>query len=389
MKRLLFFLSSLVFAVNYIESKPITEKNRPLRILLFLNNFPTSTGGSTLSIAVGFTKQNHDITILTQNFNTASLNANHPDIIKYDLFSKVFIKKLPNNKKDFDVIICQSASLALQLLEFKKRNNITGRLIVFVRGADLKTFYNPKICKKIFESFDIIAPVCEYFKNKLSNLHKNTHKIKVFHSSIDCDKFIYRKCLLPKNKKICIATTCRLANKKGLDYAIKAIFILVKKYPKLHYIIIGDGRLRNKLQNLINTLGLDQHITLVGWKTPDEVVKLLKTCHIFILPSVTTSNGSKEGIPNSLKEAMALGIPVVSTYHAGIPELIKNGITGFLVPEKDERALAKAIEFLIEHPEIWDRIRLNARKFVENNFERDKENKKLIQECHKLSLLPN
>ena len=386
MKALLFFLSSLLFAVNHLAAEPISKKNKPLQILLWVNNFPTNTGGSTLNQIIGFIKQHHDVTILTQNLNNTSINAFHPDIIKYDLLSKVFVKELPNNKKEFDVIICQSASLALSLLEFKKRNNIKGRLIVFVRGADLKTFDNPKSCKKIFESFDIIAPVCEYFKNKLAKLHKNTHKIKVFHSSIDCDKFIYRKCLFLKNKKVCIATTCRLANKKGLDYAIKAISILVNKHPNLHYLIIGDGRLRHKLQDLINTLGLKHNITLVGWKTPNEVVELLKTCHIFILPSVTRN--AQEGIPNALKEAMAMGIPVVSTYHAGIPELIKNGITGFLVPEKDERALAKAIEFLIEHPEIRDRIGLNARKFVENNFEQNKENKKLIQECRKLSLLP-
>ncbi len=387
MKRLLFFLISLIFAVNYTITKPITTKNnKPLRILLFLNNFPTSTGGSTLNIAIGLTKQHHDVTILTQNLNNTSINASHPEIIQYDLLSKVFVKELPNNKKEFDVIICQSASLALPLLEFKKKNNIKGQLIVFVRGADLKTFYNPKNCKKIFESFDIIAPVCEYFKNKLAKLHKNINKIKVFHSSIDCDKFIYRKYQLLKNKNICIATTCRLANKKGLDYAIKAISILVKKHPNLHYLIIGDGGLRHKLQDLINNLGLKHNITLVGWKTPNEVVELLKTCHIFILPSVTRN--AQEGIPNALKEAMAMGIPVVSTYHAGIPELIQNEITGFLVPEKDAHALAKAIEFLIEHPEIWDRIRLNARKFVEKHFERDKENKKLIKACCKLSLLP-
>lgn len=385
MKAPLFFLSSLLFVVNYLAAGPISEKNKPLRILLWVNNFPTNTGGSTLNILIGLTKQHHNVTILTQNLNNTSINARHPDIIKYNLLSKVFVKELPNDKKEFDVIICQSASLALPLLEFKKRNNIKGRLIVFVRGADLKTFDNPKSCKKIFKSFDIIAPVCEYFKNRLAKLHKNTHKIKVFHSSIDCDKFIYRKCLFPKKKKICIATTCRLANKKGLDYAIKAISILVKKYPKLQYIIIGDGRLRNKLQDLINTLGLKRHVSLIGWKTPDEVVELLKTCHIFILPSVTRN--AQEGIPNALKEAMAMGIPVVSTYHAGIPELIKNGITGFLVPEKNEYALAEAIEFLIEHPEIWDRIRLNARKFVEKHFERNKENKKLINVCRKLSIL--
>jgi len=188
-----------------------------------------------------------------------------------------------------------------------------------------------------------------------------------------------------KIKKYTLLLLVDLLVKKGLDYAIKAVHILVKKYPNLQYLIIGDGRLRKELQDLIETLGLERHISLVGLKTPDEVIKLLETSHIFILPSVTRN--AQEGIPNALKEAMAMGIPVVSTYHAGIPELVENGITGFLVPEKDEHALADKIEFLIEHTEIWNSIVLAGRRFVEKHFEREKENKKLIEACQKLSCL--
>ncbi len=385
------FLSTFLFTINYLVAEPIYQKNKPLQILFWVKNFPTNTGGSTLNQIIGFIKENHDVTILAQNFNASSINISHPEITQYNLFSRVFIKELSDNNKEFDVIICQSTSRALTLLKFIKKNNIKGRLIVFVRGADLAIFYNHKNYKKIFESFDIIAPVCEYFEKQLTNLNKmfklkNTDKLKVFHSSIDCDKFNYRGPLLPENKKICIVTTSRLSPKKGLDYAIKAIGILVKKYPNLRYLIIGDGPSREKLQDLIKTLGLERHILLIGWKTPDEVIKLLETSHIFILPSVKHKK-AQEGIPNVLKEAMAMGLPVVSTYHAGIPELIENGITGFLVPEKDEDALADKIEFLIEHTEIWNSIVLAGRKFVKKNFDRDEENKKLIKACQKLSRL--
>jgi colanic acid/amylovoran biosynthesis glycosyltransferase len=373
-------LFSLLF---FFTASFSTQTRRPLKVLFWLNSFPSKTGGSSFNQIVGFIKASHDVTILAQYSDYNQVHSASSELVKYNMLSKLFIKTLPKEKTEFDIIFCQSANQALPLLAFKNKNNIKGKLIVFVRGADLKIFQDQVSRKKIFDAFDLIAPVCEYFKTELVKLHQNNGKIKVFHSSINCKKFGYRGLLLPEKKTLSIITTSRLAHKKGLDYAIKAIALLVKIYPYLKYYIIGDGRSKEALQNLIDSLNLTQNIFLLGWKSSTEVIKLLNEGHIFILPSVTR-NAQQEGIPNAVKEAMAIGLPVVSTYHAGIPELVEDGITGFLVPEKDSMALAKKIDFLIHHPESWENIIATARKFVEKHFERDAENKKLIEVCYEL-----
>jgi len=105
----------------------------------------------------------------------------------------------------------------------------------------------------------------------------------------------------------------------------------------------------------------------------------LDDSNIFVLPSITTRDGDQEGIPNAIKEAMARGLPVVSTYHAGIPELIEDGISGFLVPECNEKALAEKIEYVISHPEIWQSIEEAGRKKIEEEYDKEKINDRLIE----------
>jgi colanic acid/amylovoran biosynthesis glycosyltransferase len=113
---------------------------------------------------------------------------------------------------------------------------------------------------------------------------------------------------------------------------------------------------------LIKNLKIENYVTLFGWGTHDQVVAILDKSHIFLLPSITASNGDEEGIANALKEAMAMGLISIGTLHAGTPELIENGVSGFLVPQKNSFQLAKTIEYIIEHPEIWEEIHLAARK---------------------------
>ena len=103
---------------------------------------------------------------------------------------------------------------------------------------------------------------------------------------------------------------------------------------------------------------------MVGWKTQNEIIQLLQQSDIFVLPSVTAPNGSQEGIANALKEAMLIGVPVVSTYGAGTAELVANGKNGLLVPQKNVMVLVKAIQDLIIHPKKRDRLGRAGREKV-------------------------
>ena len=99
----------------------------------------------------------------------------------------------------------------------------------------------------------------------------------------------------------------------------------------------------------------------------------MEESHIFLLPSVTAINGDKEGIPNVLQEAQSMGMPVISTHHAGIPELILDGKSGFLVKERDVYSLSQRLTQLIENPTLWSAFGKTGRKYIEKKFNLQKQ----------------
>jgi colanic acid/amylovoran biosynthesis glycosyltransferase len=147
----------------------------------------------------------------------------------------------------------------------------------------------------------------------------------------------------------------------------------------VRYTVAGDGRLRGELDRMIDELGLRAEVRLVGAKSHTEVIALLREAHLFIAPCVTAQSGDQEGIPNVLKEAMATGIPVLSTRHSGIPELVEHDVSGLLVPERDSEALAERLAFLIDHPERWSAMGRAGRERVEAQFDSDRLDKELVE----------
>jgi colanic acid/amylovoran biosynthesis glycosyltransferase len=129
----------------------------------------------------------------------------------------------------------------------------------------------------------------------------------------------------------------------------------------------------------VGELGVQQSVRLVGAKANAEVIDLLASHHLFVAPSVTAASGDREGIPNVLKEAMATGMPVVSTRHSGIPELVEDGVSGYLVSERDVGALASRLRDLVEHPERWPAMGRAGRTRVENGFASQRLNERLFQ----------
>jgi colanic acid/amylovoran biosynthesis glycosyltransferase len=147
----------------------------------------------------------------------------------------------------------------------------------------------------------------------------------------------------------------------------------------LEYIIIGDGPLKEDLQSLIQELDVAHVVKLLGWKQQQELIDILNEAHIFLAPSVTADNGDQDAPVNSLKEAMAMGLPVIGTEHGGIPELIEDGVSGFLVPERNTDAIAQKLCYLIEHPEIWSQITQAGRSQVEEKYDIEKLNDELVE----------
>jgi colanic acid/amylovoran biosynthesis glycosyltransferase len=156
---------------------------------------------------------------------------------------------------------------------------------------------------------------------------------------------------------------------KGQRYLIQACALLRQQGIPVHCRIVGGGELRSELQKLVVSLGLETAVELIGPKTQEEVKRLLSSAHCYVQPSVVTPSGKMEGIPVALMEAMACGLPVVATALSGIPELIRSGETGYLVPAKDAKALADALTFIYKDPAIAAKTGQAGRAFVAKEFD--------------------
>jgi glycosyltransferase involved in cell wall biosynthesis len=170
-----------------------------------------------------------------------------------------------------------------------------------------------------------------------------------------------------------VAMVARLVPKKGVDLALGAMRRLIDDGLDLELRVIGDGPERDRLDASIDALRLRSHVTLLGAMSHDRTERELADAHLYVQPSVTAGSGDQEGIPVSLMEAQALGLPVVSTRHSGIPELIVEGETGLLVNEHDVEGLAAAIASLAADGDLAQRLAVAGRARVEQEFDRDRQ----------------
>lgn len=269
--------------------------------------------------------------------------------------------------------------LGHRVFDVKKIHHFKGKVVVCMRGYDITGFLqeNPHAYDPYFKSCDLFLPVCDFFTDILVAAGCSKEKIRVVHSAIDCAKFAFKAQRFPTRGSINIISAGRFVEKKGFVYSIRAIARALKRFFSIQYRIIGDGELKNKFIKLIRKLGLQHKILLDGWHAHEQYIHILNGAHIFIAPSVTAENNDQEGIPNVLKEAMAIGLLVIATDHAGNGELIDHGISGLLVPERDSDAIVRAIERILTHPQDWSAMQLAARKKIEQEFELEKENDKL------------
>ncbi|MCL4244245.1 MAG: glycosyltransferase [Candidatus Dadabacteria bacterium] len=177
-------------------------------------------------------------------------------------------------------------------------------------------------------------------------------KIEIIRATIPLEKFDTVKTSSPVLDTIKIISIGRLVEKKGFEYLIKAIKIVIEKHKEVELNIIGEGKLQNELINVTLKLGLDNKIKFMGARSNEECIEELGKSDIAVLPCVIAQNGDMDVCPLTLQEAMAMGIPVISTEIGSIKELIENRKEGILVSERDEIGLADAILELIKNPEL-------------------------------------
>jgi glycosyltransferase involved in cell wall biosynthesis len=163
-------------------------------------------------------------------------------------------------------------------------------------------------------------------------------------------------------------SVARFAPKKSPFSTLEAFSKVHKLYPKAKMLMAGIGPLWDNAKKLAEALGIQNNVEFLGVQSPEQVRSLMKISRAFIQHSVTAPGGDKEGTPNSILEASASGLPIVSTYHAGIPEAVIHGETGFLVQEHDTDGMARYMIELVENVELARKMGKKGRLHMEHSY---------------------
>jgi colanic acid/amylovoran biosynthesis glycosyltransferase len=300
---------------------------------------------------------------------------------RYAISLRLFYAAVPPLAQPrYDVIHAQFGPLGLKALALRQIGALRGKLFTSFRGFDAtsRLEFQPDLFSELFREGDLFLPVSRSLKQRLIDHGCDEKKIAVHHSGIDCARFNFTPRQRDEGGRTNLISVSRLVDKKGISYAVRAVSRLIASGRKISYSIVGDGKERPALERLVAELGIGGQVKLLGWRTHDELTFLLREAHLLVAPSVTASNGDQEGIPNSVKEAMAMGLPVLSTFHGGIPELVEDGESGFLVPERDVEALSDRLAHLHDHPEIWTKMGEAGRAKIEKEFDINRLNDELV-----------
>lgn len=275
-----------------------------------------------------------------------------------------------SSEKRFDIVHCHFGANGIMGVYLRELGGPV-KCVTSFHGSDINSDpqkYGFNIYDDLFIKGDLFTANTKFTKQQMIKLGCDEKKIEILPMGLRLERFIFSERKINDKSPVIIVTVGRLAEKKGHEYAIKALAKVITGFPDIIYFIAGDGPLRATLESLVSELGIKGNVKFLGQADEGEVLRLYQKAHIFLLPSVTASNGDREGQALVLQEAQAMGMPVISTIHNGIPEGILNGKSGYLVPEKDIDALADRIIHLIKHQELWPEMGRAGRGFVEGRY---------------------
>jgi glycosyltransferase involved in cell wall biosynthesis len=217
----------------------------------------------------------------------------------------------------------------------------------------------------------------ESLRRAVINLGCEERKIEILRTGIPLDQFSFRERTVPRNGEWRLVQACRLIEKKGLPVTLRAFAIFQKQYPHAVLEIAGEGPLLPSLESLAVELDLSDSVRFRGLLSQEELLQVFYQSHMFLHPSETGSDGNQEGIPNSMLEAMATGLPVFATKHGGIPEAIVNGVSGVLMTEKDFEGLAQSLLKAAKNPASLGDVAIAGADRVTREFDQKNQVRRL------------
>ncbi len=239
------------------------------------------------------------------------------------------------------------------------------------RAKDIyhETVDHEDIRRKLEEASAVVT-ITQYNLRHLQNTYgEAAAKVEHIYNGLELDRLTYQE---PVYRQNLIVAVGRLVPKKGFEHLINACSILREAGKQFTCVIIGAGPLQNTLQEQINRLHLGDIVRLAGPLPHVEVATLVQSAAAFTLPCIVADDGDRDGLPNVIFEAMALGTPVVSTDVTGIPEILKDNETGLMVRQRDASALASALDQLLYDVDLRVKLCRNARRLIDHDFDADR-----------------
>lgn len=282
----------------------------------------------------------------------------------------------------YDAVIASYGTYGATIAEYMKMGICSGHLITFFRGHDATRVLqrSPRFYDRLFEQGDLFLSVSEDLQRSLLGAGCPSDRLKVLREGVE---IVLDRDLPTVNQKegepTHILSVCRLVEKKGLSIALEALAQVAASGWDFRYSIAGDGPLRQPLAEQAKRLEIDSRVHFLGWQDQRQVQQLLRKTHLVLSPSVTPADGDREGVPNTIKEAMVFKRPVVATYHGGVPEVIQDGVSGRLVQEYDIEGLASALIGLMASPGSWKAMGEAGRRQIKTMFDVDRINDHLAK----------
>lgn len=381
-----------------------------MRILFILQVFPKTSEQFILDQIVSLLNRGHDVTILSY---LAPADLVPPEVLVpyavklYGLFQRTIYFKdevgtmenlysfqinptLRDALSNTDVLLAHFARTPAQIAE--RLSHFSSRPFVFFSHA-FDIFVNPNIdelrhyTKRAAFHFVISAYNKRYLTHMLGSEY--AARFRLVRCGVIRSQFknVHER---PPRVGRRVLLVGRLVEKKGIADALEAFSRIISRFPEARLRIVGDGPLRKNLADLSEALGIARSVTWLGLCSHERALQEMEAADVFILPSCTASNGDREGLPVSILEASASGLPVVSTRHSGIPEAVVDGAGGFLTDEHDIDSLVYALQRLLDDASLRQKMGAFGQEYVMEHFNNDRELDRLEALLHKaLEPIPN
>ena len=248
-------------------------------------------------------------------------------------------------------------------------------LITTFYGHDMSQAASLAGCEKgyprLFAEGDLFLVEGPHMKKRLNEIGCPAEKIEIQRIAIPLARLPFHP-RLPRKKgeKTILLFSGRFVEKKGLGLALQALRLARGRHPDFEFRIIGDGPLRPEIEREIHDHGMSAYVRLLGFLNYSDYLEQMQNADLFLHPSVTAADGDSEGgAPTTILEAQALGLPVLSTRHADIPNVVIPGESALLSDERDIQGLAANIMRLLKERDSWSRMGESGRRHVEENHD--------------------